>query len=119
MKLVKSLLLGSAAGLTVVAGAQAADLPIKKAAPVEFVRVCSAYGAGFFFVPGTDTCLRVSGRARFEAGYSQGYQRGSNNGDLMGYRGLGRLNLDARTQTPTARSAPSCASSSPRGPAPT
>jgi hypothetical protein len=99
MKLVKSLLLGSAAGLTVVAGAQAADLPIKKAAPVEYVRVCSAYGAGFFFVPGTDTCLRVSGRARFEAGYSQGYQRGSNNGDLMGYRGLGRLNLDARTQT--------------------
>ena len=99
MKLVKSLLLGSAAGLTVVAGAHAADLPIKKAAPVEYVRVCSAYGAGFFFVPGTDTCLRVSGRARFEAGYSQGYQRGGNNGDLMGYRGLGRLNLDARTQT--------------------
>ncbi|MEE8629580.1 MULTISPECIES: porin, partial [Methylobacterium] len=46
MKLVKSLLLGSAAGLTVVAGAHAADLPIKKAAPVEYVRVCSAYGAG-------------------------------------------------------------------------
>ncbi|AWN49954.1 porin [Methylobacterium terrae] len=99
MKLVKSLLLGSAAGLTVVAGAQAADLPIKKAVPVEYVRICSAYGAGFFFVPGTDTCLRVSGRARFEAGYSQSYQRGGNNGDLMGYRGLGRLNLDARTQT--------------------
>ena len=99
MKLVKSLLLGSAAGLTVVAGAHAADLPIKKAAPVEYVRVCSAYGAGFFFIPGTDTCLRVSGRARFEAGYSQGYTRGGNNGDLMGYRGLGRLNLDARTQT--------------------
>jgi hypothetical protein len=99
MKLVKSLLLGSAAGLTVVAGAQAADLPIKKAAPVEYVRICSAYGAGFFFIPGTDTCLRVSGRARFEATYSQGYTRNSNSGDLMGYRGLGRLNLDARTQT--------------------
>ncbi|KMO41233.1 porin [Methylobacterium tarhaniae] len=99
MKLVKSLLLGSAAGLTVVAGAQAADLPVKKAVPVEYVRVCSAYGAGFFFIPGTDTCLRVSGRARFEAGYSQGYSRSSNNGDLMGYQGLGRLNLDARTQT--------------------
>ena len=99
MKLVKSLLLGSAAGLTLVAGAQAADLPIKKAAPVEYVRVCSAYGAGFFFIPGTDTCMRVSGRARFEAGYSQGYSRSSNNGDLMGYQGLGRLNVDARTQT--------------------
>jgi hypothetical protein len=101
MKPVKSLLLGSAAGLTVVAGAQAADLPIKKAAPVEYVRVCSAYGAGFFFIPGTDTCLRVSGRARFEAGYTQSYTRGNanNGGDLMGYQGLGRLNLDARTQT--------------------
>ncbi|GJD53372.1 hypothetical protein OPKNFCMD_6147 [Methylobacterium crusticola] len=99
MKLVKSLLLGSAAGLTVMAGAQAADLPVRKAAPVEYVRICSAYGAGFFFIPGTDTCLRVSGRARFEAAYSQGYSRGAGNGDLMGYRGLGRLNLDARTQT--------------------
>jgi hypothetical protein len=99
MKLVKSLLLGSAAGLTVVAGANAADLPVKKAVPVEYVRVCSAYGAGFFYIPGTDTCLRVSGRARFEATYSQGYTRNANSGDLMGYRGLGRLNLDARTQT--------------------
>ena len=66
MKLVKSLLLGSAAGLAAVAGAQAADLPVRKAAPVEYVRVCSAYGVGFFYIPGTDTCLRVSGRARFE-----------------------------------------------------
>lgn len=99
MKLYKGLLLGSAACLTVVAGAQAADLPVKKAAPVEYVRICSAYGAGFFFIPGTDTCLRVSGRARFEANYSQGYSRSGNKGDLMGYRGLGRLNLDARTQT--------------------
>ncbi|TGE00635.1 porin [Methylobacterium nonmethylotrophicum] len=99
MKLVKSLLLGSAAGLTVVAGAQAADLPVKKAAPVEYVRVCSAYGAGFFFIPGTDTCLRVSGRARFEAGYTQNFTRSGSAGDLSGYRGLGRLNLDARTQT--------------------
>ncbi|ACL56471.1 porin [Methylobacterium nodulans] len=95
MRLVKSLLLGSAAGLTVVAGAQAADLPVKKAAPVEYVRICSAYGAGFFYIPGTDTCLRVGGRARFEATYVQPLIRG----DTTGYRGLGRLNLDARTQT--------------------
>ena len=59
MKLVKSLLLGSAAGIAAVAGAQAADLPSRKAAPVEYVRVCSAYGAGFFYIPGTDTCLRI------------------------------------------------------------
>lgn len=53
MKLVKSLLLGSAAGLAAVAGAQAADLPVRKAAPVEYVRVCSAYGVGFFYIPST------------------------------------------------------------------
>jgi hypothetical protein len=101
MKLVKSLLLGSAAGLTVVAAAHAADLPVKKAVPVEYVRVCSTHGAGFFYIPGTDTCLRVSGRARFQATYLQSYYRGNNNngGDLTGYQGLGRLNLDARTST--------------------
>ena len=46
MKLVKSLLLGSAAGFAAVAGAQAADLPMTKAAPVDYVRVCSVHGAG-------------------------------------------------------------------------
>ena len=70
MKLLKSSLLGSAAALAAAAGAQAADLPVKKAVPVEYVRVCSAYGAGFFYIPGTDTCLRLSGRARFEMGYA-------------------------------------------------
>jgi hypothetical protein len=108
MKLVKSLLLGSAAGLCAVAGAQAADLPMRRAAPVEYVRVCTAYGAGFFYIPGTDTCLRVGGRARFEAQYTSNRAIGPNaggsinnlvNGDSTGYRGLGRLNIDARTQT--------------------
>jgi len=45
MKLVKSLLLGSAAGLAAVTGVQAADLPVKKSAPVEYVRVCSTVSA--------------------------------------------------------------------------
>lgn len=97
MKLVKSLLLGSAAALAAAAGAQAADLPMRKAAPVEYVRVCTAYGAGFFYIPGTDTCLRVGGRARFEYNYQSLRSRNSSN---SGYRGLGRLNIDARTQTP-------------------
>ena len=64
MKLVKSLLLGSAAALVAGAGAQAADLPARKAAPVEYVKVCDAYGAGFFYIPGTDTCIKVGGRVR-------------------------------------------------------
>ena len=96
MKLVKSLLLGSAAGIAAVAGAQAADLPSRKAAPVEYVRVCSAYGAGFFYIPGTDTCLRVGGRVRAE--YSVG-ERYSDFQDAYGTRARGRLNIDARTAT--------------------
>ena len=96
MKLVKSLLLGSAAGIAAVAGAQAADLPSRKAAPVEYVRVCSAYGAGFFFIPGTDTCLRVGGRVRAE--YTVG-ERYGDQFDSFGTRARGRINVDARTAT--------------------
>lgn len=63
MKMVKSLLLGSAATLVAVAGAQAADLPVKAKA-VEYVKVCSLYGAGFYYIPGTDTCIKIGGYLR-------------------------------------------------------
>jgi hypothetical protein len=55
------------------------------------------HGAGFFYIPGTDTCLRVGGRARFEAQYFSHLSRNTSN---AGFRGLGRLNIDARTATP-------------------
>jgi hypothetical protein len=71
MKMVKSLLLGSAAGLVAVAGAQAADLPVK-AKPVEYVKVCSLYGAGFFYIPGTDTCIKLGGAVRVQAEWNAG-----------------------------------------------
>lgn len=96
MKLVKSLLLGSAAGLAAVAGASAADLPSRKAAPAEYVRVCSAYGAGFFYIPGTDVCLKVGGAARWEAQYQDPVH---DNGSPWGMRALGRIELDARNPT--------------------
>ena len=73
MKMVKSLLLGSAAGLVAVAGAQAADLPVK-AKPVEYVKICSIYGAGFFYIPGTDTCIKIGGWVRAEDGLQRGRQ---------------------------------------------
>src|SRR3954471_12049917 len=63
MKMVKSLILGSAAGLIAVSGAQAADLPVKAKA-VEYVRICSLYGAGFYYMPGTDTCIKFGGYLR-------------------------------------------------------
>jgi hypothetical protein len=71
MKMVKSLLLGSAAGLVAAAGAQAAELPVK-AQPVEYVKICSLYGAGFFYIPGTDTCIKIGGAVRVQAEYNTG-----------------------------------------------
>ena len=100
MIFLRNSLLGSAAAFAAVGAAHAADLPVKKAVPIEYVRVCSAYGAGFFYIPGTDTCLRLSGRARFEGGYMTSYSRqNGNGGDTSGYQGRMRINLDARTQT--------------------
>lgn len=61
---IKSLLLGSAAALVAVSGARAADVVVAEPEPVEYVRVCDAYGAGYFYIPGTETCMRISGYVR-------------------------------------------------------
>src|SRR5215831_11244926 len=71
MKMVKSLLLGTAAGLVAVAGAQAADMPVK-AARVQYAKICSLYGDGFYYIPGTDTCLKMGGYLRVQAEYNMG-----------------------------------------------
>ena len=81
MRIGKSLLLGSAAGLMAVSAGQAADLPVK-AKPVEYVKVCSLYGAGFFYIPGTDKCLKLGGYFREQwdihgAGDGQAYMNSS------------------------------------------
>ncbi|MDF1776208.1 MAG: porin, partial [Rhizobiaceae bacterium] len=63
---IKSLLLGSAAALFAVSGASAADAIIAaEPEPVEYVRVCDAFGAGYFYIPGTETCLKLSGFLRY------------------------------------------------------
>jgi hypothetical protein len=69
MRPVKHVLLGSAAGIFAVAGAQAADLPAK-AQPVEYVRACTIYGAGFWYVPGTDTCIKIGGFVKLQTEFN-------------------------------------------------
>lgn len=59
MRVMKGIILGSAA-MFVGAGAQAADLPVKAKA-IEYVKICSLYGAGFYYIPGTDTCIKLGG----------------------------------------------------------
>jgi hypothetical protein len=85
MTLMKSLLLGSAAGIVGIASAQAADLPTRKGAPAaEYVRICSITVNGKpvvgWTLPGSDTCFKLSGylTAQVEGGNLQ-------NGQLLAY----------------------------------
>ena len=108
MKMVKSLILGSAAGLVAMSGAQAADLPVK-AKPVEYVRICSLYGAGFYYIPGTDTCIKLGGYLRVETVFnSNSVFNGAYNGvagaqnrlrNYFSARSREDLNIDTRTAT--------------------
>src|SRR5438034_10921547 len=78
----RTLILSSAAGLMALSGAQAADLPVKAKA-VEYVRICSLYGAGFFYIPGTDTCIKLGGYLRVDTTFNGAVYGGpAYNGDL-------------------------------------
>ena len=107
MKMVKSLLLGSAAGLVAVTAGQAADLPVK-AKPVEYVKICSLYGAGFYYMPGTDLCIKIGGWVRAEAamGHQGSMTWGPFNGNVNNrtisnevMRARGYITADVRNQT--------------------
>ena len=63
-----TILIGSAESLVAISGAQAADAIVApEPEAVEYVRVCDAYGAGYFYIPGTETCLRIHGYVRYDA----------------------------------------------------
>src|SRR5678815_5660884 len=105
MKMVKSLLLGSAAGVVAVAGAQAADLPVK-AAPVQYVKICTLYGDGFYYIPGQDTCIRFSGYVRADYNWNGrnphvSAASGAQDRTVNRYTTRHRANfgIDTRTQT--------------------
>src|SRR3979409_1857948 len=69
MNMIKSLVLGSVAGLVAMSGAQAADLPVKAKA-VEYVRICSVCCAGFFLMPGTAPCIKLGGYLRVDTTFN-------------------------------------------------
>jgi hypothetical protein len=118
MTLMKSILLGSAAGIVAVAGAQAADLPTKKAAPAEYVKICNVGGMAGFIIPGSDTCLKIGGyiTAQVEGGnLEKSYSRATTAGGMIsgphlttgasdlrpsfGYTTRLNVSLDARQNT--------------------
>ena len=98
----KSLLLGAAA-VASATGVQAADLPVAPE-PVDYVRICDAYGARFYYIPGTETCLRVGGRVRADYRIhdfaSNGLNSWDSNEDVStNFRARAYVRMDARTQT--------------------
>ena len=107
-KIAKRLILSSAAGLLAMSGAEAADLPVKAKA-VEYVKICSLYGAGFYYIPGTDTCIKLGGYLRVDV---LGNTNSDNTGNTSAPAGYGNrfanaftwrsredLNIDTRTAT--------------------
>jgi hypothetical protein len=109
MNTLKGMILGSAAGLLALSGAQAADLPVKAKA-VEYVKICSLYGAGFYYIPGTDTCIKIGGAVRVDTSFNAGVYdtplwqggNGGNNLNTKDYfitRERFYLNTDTRTAT--------------------
>ncbi|KAA9386469.1 porin [Neorhizobium galegae] len=95
---IKSLLLGSAAALAAVSGAQAADAIVAaEPEPMEYVRVCDAFGTGYFYIPGTETCLKIGGYVRFEVGFGDGVN-GLNGYDWDSYS-RAQLDFTAKSDT--------------------
>ena len=101
--------------MVAVSGAQAADAIVVEPEPVEYVRVCDAYGSGFFYIPGTETCIRFSGyvRSSFEKTYIEETSttfitnttttfatgRVTNERENTFWGTRGRLNIDTRNET--------------------
>ena len=89
-------------------------MPVK-AAPVQYVKICSLYGDGFYYIPGTDTCLKMGGYFRVQAEYNMGgggvvvgdsaggeLSQGRFTRDLtndINYRVRGAISWDVRQQT--------------------
>jgi hypothetical protein len=88
---IKGLLFGLAAVLVVVSGAHASDAVVPdetQSLGTEHINACDAYGTGFVAMPGTGTCVRVSGEVRYE-------QRFSNTGRAS----YGRTTMDFETRS--------------------
>ncbi|MCE1237168.1 MAG: porin [Hyphomicrobiales bacterium] len=102
------LALAAAAVVGLAGTAQAADLAKKAPAAANYVKICDAYGAGYFYIPGTETCLKIGGYIRAELragghnntgpvlGKSLGSKRTEN---AVNTRARADITFDARTAT--------------------
>jgi hypothetical protein len=104
----KTILFSSVAGLIATSAAQAGDLPVK-ARDVQYVKICNLYGDGLYYIPGSDTCIKLGGYVRADIGYNGAGARtpaysgtqGAQDRTVAPYSTRYRANLavDTRTQT--------------------
>jgi len=64
----KRLLSGLGIALLTSAANAADAVVVAEPEPMENVRICDTYGVGFYYIPGTETCLKVSGYVRMDIG---------------------------------------------------
>jgi len=100
---IKRLLAALAATACAGGTAYAADIPpAPEPDSANFVRACDAFGPGYFYIPGTDTCLRIGGYVRSEVqGGDQLYARQSGNRHRNTYAWLSRATLQFSTASET------------------
>jgi hypothetical protein len=104
----RGILLATAASLVSAAAAQAAELPTK-AKPVQYVKICPLYGDGYYYIPGTQTCIRVGGKIQEDVAWNANGGRNPNYSGANGAqdrtnlelstRGRADFAMDARSQT--------------------
>lgn len=72
------------------------------------MKVCSLYGVGYYYIPGTDTCIKIGGYVRYEAYHNlPGYTYAdrsvagvfTRNTNTFSQQARFRLTTDVRTQT--------------------
>lgn len=94
---IKSLLLGSAAAVAVVGGAQAADLSV--AEPVEYVKVCDYFGTGYWYIPGTDTCIKISGYVQEGAEFHANQSMFLSHSAGWSFNNVLQMDVDTKSET--------------------
>lgn len=92
----RALVLSSAAALSFSTVAHSADAIVAaEPEPMEYVRVCDAFGTGFFYIPGSETCLKIGGYVRFQTDFGRD-ESGSSDWDSFT---RAQLDIDARSDT--------------------
>src|SRR6478735_8464272 len=98
---IRMVMLTSAAALAAAASPVFAADAIVAAEPeaVEYVRVCDAYGTGYFYIPGTETCLKIGGYLRFDVGFGFGDAYKNNSNEDWSSRTRAHVAFDAKSDT--------------------